>query len=54
MSACLASHAGQGALVFTRVGDRTVPTTILARAPLRLLTPQNHGDASWAYQSSFG
>ncbi|MEO7096870.1 MAG: urease accessory protein UreD, partial [Polyangiales bacterium] len=45
---------GQGSLVFSRVGARTVPTTIRAESPLRLLTPQNDGVASWAYASSFG
>ena len=45
---------GQGSIVFSRVGARTVPTSIRAQSPLRLLTPQNHGVASWAYASSFG
>ena len=45
---------GHGSIVFSRVGARTVPTSIRAESPLRLLTPQNHGVASWAYASSFG
>jgi urease accessory protein len=45
---------GQGSIVFSRVGARTVPTSILAESPLRFLTPKNDGPSSWAYASSFG
>jgi urease accessory protein len=45
---------GEGSIVFSRVGARTVPTSIRAASPLRLLTPKNDGVASWAYASSFG
>ncbi len=45
---------GHGTIVFSHVAGRTVPTTVRAESPLRLLTPQNHGMACWAYSSSFG
>ncbi len=49
-----ASAAGRGELDFEKVGNRTVLRRSYAKAPLRVLTPQNHGDASWVYTSNFG
>jgi len=43
-----------GRLSFRRVGERTVIDAALARSPLRLLTPRNHGRAAWAYTSTLG
>ena len=39
---------------FRRVGSRTVIESALATAPLRLLTPRNHGSAAWVYTSTLG
>ena len=52
MSAVL--HSGDGDLRFVRAGTRTVVHTARARSPLRLLLPNNHGDASWVYLASLG
>ena len=41
-------------LSFVRSGPRTVVEAALARSPLRLLTPRNHGRAAWAYTSTLG
>jgi urease accessory protein len=41
-------------LDFERVGSRTVVQSALPMGPLRLLTPNNHGHAAWAYTSSLG
>jgi len=46
--------AGRGHLVFTRVGARTVIEAARANTPLKLLTPDNHGHAAWAFATSFG
>jgi urease accessory protein len=46
--------AGRGRLVFTRVGARTVLEAARANAPLKLLTPDNHGHAAWVFATSFG
>jgi urease accessory protein len=48
---------GQGALRFTRglgAAGKTEIHTALATSPLRLLTPKNHGSASWVYLATFG
>jgi urease accessory protein len=49
-----AAQRRDGRLSFRRVGDRTVIDAALARSPLRLLTPRNHGRAAWAYTSTLG
>jgi urease accessory protein len=49
-----AGRAGHARLAFERTGARTVVRTALARSPLRLLTPRNHGHAAWAYTNSLG
>ena len=41
-------------LSFCRVGAGTAVDAALARAPLRLLTPKNHGTAAWAYTTNLG
>lgn len=41
-------------LAFELSGDRTVVRRALAVAPLRLLTPRNHGTAAWAYTTTLG
>lgn len=45
---------GRGQLELRRAGTRTVVTRAYATAPLRLLTPANHGRAAWVYASSYG
>jgi urease accessory protein len=45
---------GSGALDFESVDGRTVVRQALARSPLRLLNPQNHGQGAWVYTSSYG
>ncbi len=45
---------GVGALAFRLRGDRTVLSVALARSPLRLLDPRNHGDAAWVYLANLG
>lgn len=37
-----------------RVLDRSVVTSARGQGPLKLLTPQNHGQGAWVYQSSLG
>jgi len=46
--------AGEGALVFDVVGSRTAIAAARARAPLKLLTPKNHGDARWTFVATYG
>ncbi len=46
--------AGAGELRFVRVGDRTVLHTARASSPLKLLLPNNHGDAAWVFVATFG
>lgn len=41
-------------LAFELSGGRTVVREALALAPLRLLTPHNHGTAAWAYTTTLG
>lgn len=45
---------GTAALAFERQGGATVVSRALARSPLRLLMPRNHGRAAWVYTSSYG
>ena len=47
-------EAGQGALTFSRVGDRTIVRRAFSTSPLKLLNPQNHGSAAWVYLASYG
>jgi urease accessory protein len=46
--------AGEGALVFDVVGSRTAIASARARAPLKLLTPKNHGSARWTFVATYG
>ena len=41
-------------LAFELSGERTVVRSALAVAPLRLLTPHNHGRSAWAYTTTLG
>lgn len=41
-------------LVVEKVLDRSVVTSARGQGPLKLLTPQNHGQGAWVYQSSLG
>jgi urease accessory protein len=41
-------------LVVAQVRGRSVVERALARSPLHLLTPNNHGHAAWAFVASFG
>ncbi len=41
-------------LAFELSGHRTVVRSAFAIAPLRLLTPRNHGDGAWAYTTTLG
>ncbi len=41
-------------LAFELSGRRTVLRRALAVAPLRLLTPRNHGSSAWAYTTTLG
>lgn len=46
---------GAGVLAVERgPARRSVITRAVARSPLRILTPANHGHAAWAYVSSLG
>ena len=46
--------SGRGALTVSRVRGRCVATRARADSPLRLLLPDNRGDALWAYTTSYG
>jgi len=46
--------SGDGALRFVRAGSRTVVHTARAKSPLKLLLPNNHGDASWVFLATLG
>jgi len=50
----LAVTPGRGALAVDRVGGRNIVTRALASAPLRLLMPNNAGDAAWLFLATFG
>jgi urease accessory protein len=46
---------GSGVLSFERSArGRTVLRASLARSPLRLLAPRNHGDAAWVFLATLG
>ena len=49
-----ALFAGRGELDFEKVRNRTILRRAYAKAPLRLMTPQNYGDAAWVYTSNYG
>lgn len=41
-------------LTATQVSNKTAVTRNIASHPLRIVTPDNHGHAAWAFQSSYG
>jgi len=46
---------GRGELTVVRAADgRSVATRAYSTSPLRLLMPNNHGNAAWVYTSSYG
>ena len=45
---------GIGFLEFDLLRNKTVVKRAYAKAPLRFLTPRNHGHASWVYISNYG
>jgi len=45
---------GCGSITVAAYGGRSRVTRAFAASPLRLLTPKNHGPASWIYTSTFG
>ena len=45
---------GFGQLDFETFEGSTIVRTVVAKSPLRLLTPQNQGSAAWVYMSTFG
>jgi urease accessory protein len=45
---------GYGALTVALSGGQSRVTRAYAASPLRLLTPKNHGRASWIFTSTFG
>jgi urease accessory protein len=47
-------NAGHGVLSVTRGATGSVVTRAVARSPLQLLVPRNHGHAVWAFLSSHG
>lgn len=47
-------NAGHGVLSVTRGVTGSVVTRAVARSPLQLLVPRNHGHAVWAFLSSHG
>jgi urease accessory protein len=49
-----ATRAGCGRVTIAAHGGRSRVTHAFAASPLRLLTPKNHGPASWIYTSTFG
>src|SRR5580704_8089321 len=54
MSASTASGVARLGFQRPAAGGRTVIATAFAASPLRLLTPGNHGDASWVFLASLG
>lgn len=46
--------AGAARLAVAHVAGRTAVVEARAHSPLRLLAPRVHGDAAWAFTSSFG
>jgi urease accessory protein len=49
-----AAGPGCGSITVVAHGGRSRVTRAFAASPLRLLTPRNHGPASWIYTSTFG
>jgi urease accessory protein len=49
-----AAAPGCGRVTIAAHGGRSRVTRAYAASPLRLLTPKNHGPASWIYTSTFG
>jgi urease accessory protein len=49
-----AAVPGRGSVVVTASAGRSRVTRAFASSPLRLLTPRNHGRASWIFTSTFG
>lgn len=49
-----ARREGDARLAFERVRNRTMVSTALAYAPMRLLPARNHGHAAWVYTSLLG
>jgi len=47
-------NAGRGAIAFERVGEATTVARAFANAPLKILTPKNHGAARWTFLSTYG
>ncbi len=45
---------GRAVLAFERAREKTVIRTALAMSPVRILTPNNHGDGAWAFLSNLG
>jgi len=45
---------GRASLAFERGRGATVVRTALATSPVRILIPNNHGSAAWAFLASFG
>jgi urease accessory protein len=45
---------GRGMVRIIRCGDRSAVIQAYATSPLRLLTPRNHGRASWIFTSNLG
>jgi urease accessory protein len=45
---------GSGAVTVAAAGGRSRVTRAFAASPLRILTPKNHGRASWIFTSTFG
>jgi urease accessory protein len=46
--------SGCGSITVAASGGRSRVTRAFAASPLRLLTPKNHGPASWIFTSTFG
>lgn len=47
-------RSGEGTLAFRASGARTVAETCIARSPLKLLMPKNHGAFAWVFAANFG
>jgi urease accessory protein len=46
--------AGQGRIQVAHVAGASVVANLVARSPLRLLAPRNHGGAAWVFTASLG
>lgn len=49
-----APTSGRGVVGLERAGSKTVVARAFATSPLRLLLPNNHGNAAWVYLASLG